>query len=155
MVMFSFATSSISPFPGSDAYAFCIIQSFHNVVHCKTYIYILQTLPEPSVWVTRLGVSCPYEFKIQSSLDSFFTSVSDFRNMSYRTMDCLPATSYNYSLCGKFGILSLYFSLCPRSLSLLYFSLFSLSFALSHENVRNMTNYKKNHIVSKNIDKTR
>lgn len=112
---------------------------------CKTCIYILQILPEPSVWVTRLGVSCPYEFKIQSSLDSFFTSVSDFRNMSYRTMDCLPATSYNYSLCGKFGILSLYFSLCPRSLSLLYFSLFSLSFArsLSHDNVRNMTNYKK------------
>uniref|UniRef100_K1QVV7 FL cytokine receptor n=1 Tax=Magallana gigas TaxID=29159 RepID=K1QVV7_MAGGI len=57
----------------------------------------LTTLPEPSVWVTRLGVSCPYEFKIQSSLDSFFTSVSDFRNMSYRTMDCLPATSYNYT----------------------------------------------------------
>lgn len=121
---------------------------------CKTYIYILQTLPEPSVWVTRLGVSCPYEFKIQSSLDSFFTSVSDFRNMSYRTMDCLPATSYNYSLCGKFGILSLYFSLCPRSLSPLFLTLLSLFRSRSHDNVRNMTNYTKNHIVSKNIEKT-
>lgn len=94
---------------------------------CKTYIYILQTLPEPSVWVTRLGVSCPYEFKIQSSLDSFFTSVSDFRNMSYRTMDCLPATSYNYSLCGKFEILSLFLSLFFSVSLSLFFSLIFLS----------------------------
>lgn len=54
MVMFSFATSSISPFPGSDAYAFCIIQSFHNVVQfvkhistfCRHYQNLLSGWPD-------------------------------------------------------------------------------------------------------------
>lgn len=80
----------------------CLYRLFWMSAKCdvsRSRILDLTTLPEPSVWVTRLGVSCLYEFKIQSSLDSFFTSVSDFRNISYRTMDCLPATAFNYSLC--------------------------------------------------------
>ncbi|XP_048746177.2 tyrosine-protein kinase receptor torso-like [Ostrea edulis] len=80
----------------------CYYKLFWMSANCgshKSRVVDLSTLPGPSLWISKLGFGCDYKFDIQSSVDSIFNKVSDFRVTSYRTIDCLPATSFNYSIC--------------------------------------------------------
>ncbi|XP_061184250.1 vascular endothelial growth factor receptor kdr-like [Saccostrea echinata] len=80
----------------------CFFKLFWMSANCESYksrVIDLSSMPGPSLWLSNLGFGCDYKFDIQSSVDPIFSKVSNFTVTSYRTIDCLPATSYNYSLC--------------------------------------------------------
>ncbi|XP_062570115.1 tyrosine-protein kinase receptor torso-like isoform X2 [Saccostrea cucullata] len=80
----------------------CFFKLFWMSANCESYksrTIDMSSLSRPSLWLSNLGFGCDYKFDIQSSVDPIFSRVSNFTVTSYRTIDCLPATSFNYSLC--------------------------------------------------------